>query len=101
MEGYETYMAQVVEASVDGGQIKVHRVVIAVDLGRVVNPNIVEQQLESNIIFGMQAALYGNITLKNGRVTTENCAEEAANRVVARGKKKPLISIALVPQSSR
>ncbi|HTP62321.1 MAG TPA: molybdopterin cofactor-binding domain-containing protein, partial [Burkholderiales bacterium] len=47
MEGYETYMAQVVEASVDGGKIKVHRVVVAVDLGQMVNPNIVRQQLES------------------------------------------------------
>jgi isoquinoline 1-oxidoreductase beta subunit len=72
MEGYGTYMAQVVEASAEGGQIKVHRVVIAVDLGRMVNPNIVKQQLESNIIFGMAAALYGNITLKNGRVEQQN-----------------------------
>ena len=72
MEGYGTYMAQVVEASVDNGQIKVHRVVVAVDLGRMVNPNIVQQQLESNIIFGMQAALYGNITLKDGRVEQQN-----------------------------
>jgi isoquinoline 1-oxidoreductase beta subunit len=72
MEGYETYMAQVVEASVVNGQIKVHRVVIAVDLGRMVNPNIVEQQLESNIIFGLQVALYGNITLKDGRVQQTN-----------------------------
>ncbi len=72
MEGYETYMAQVVEASVDGGRIKVHRVVVAVDLGRTVNPNIVQQQLEGNVIFGMQAALYGNITLKDGRVEQQN-----------------------------
>jgi isoquinoline 1-oxidoreductase beta subunit len=72
MEGYETYMAQVVEASVEKGAIKVHRVVVAVDLGRMVNPNIVEQQLESNIVFGMQAALYGNITLKDGCVQQTN-----------------------------
>jgi len=72
MEGYETYMAQVVEASVEKGAIKVHRVVVAVDLGRMVNPNIVEQQLESNIIFGLQVALYGNITLKDGRVQQTN-----------------------------
>jgi isoquinoline 1-oxidoreductase beta subunit len=72
MEGYETYMAQVVEASVKDGKIKVHRVVVAVDLGRMVNPNIVEQQLESNIVFGLQCALYGNITLKDGRVEQTN-----------------------------
>jgi len=72
MEGYETYMAQVVEASVEKGAPKVHRVVVAVDLGRMVNPNIVKQQLESNIVFGLQAALYGNITLENGRVQQTN-----------------------------
>jgi len=72
MEGYETYMAQVAEVSVEGGAVKVHRVVVAVDLGRMVNPNIVEQQLESNIVFGLTALLYGNITLKDGRVEQTN-----------------------------
>ena len=73
MEGYETYMAQVAEVSMGkDGRPKLHRVVVAVDLGRMVNPNIVEQQIESNIIFGLQAALYGNITLKNGRVEQTN-----------------------------
>ena len=72
MEGYETYMAQVAEVSVVNNAIKVHRVVVAVDLGRVVNPNIVEQQLESNIIFGLTALLYGDITLKDGRVQQTN-----------------------------
>jgi isoquinoline 1-oxidoreductase subunit beta len=72
MEGYETYMAQVAEVSVVNGAIKVHRVVVAVDLGRMVNPNIVEQQIESNIVFGLTALLYGNITLKDGRVQQAN-----------------------------
>jgi isoquinoline 1-oxidoreductase beta subunit len=72
MEGYDTYMAMVVETSVQGGKIKVHRVVVATDLGRMVNPNIVDQQIESNIIFGLQVALYGDITLKDGRVQQTN-----------------------------
>jgi isoquinoline 1-oxidoreductase beta subunit len=72
MEGYETYMAQVAEVSVVNNAIKVHRVVVAVDLGRMVNPNIVEQQIESNIVFGLTALLYGNITLKDGRVQQTN-----------------------------
>ena len=72
MEGYETYMAQVVEVSAVGRQVKVHRVVVAVDLGRMVNPNIVEQQIESNVVFGLTAALYGDITLKDGRVQQTN-----------------------------
>jgi isoquinoline 1-oxidoreductase subunit beta len=72
MEGYETYMAQVAEVSVVNGEIKVHRVVVAVDLGMMVNPNIVEQQIESNIVFGLTALLYGDITLKDGRVEQTN-----------------------------
>ncbi|HEX5093259.1 MAG TPA: xanthine dehydrogenase family protein molybdopterin-binding subunit [Burkholderiales bacterium] len=72
MEGYETYMAQVVELSVKDGKPVVRRVVVVADLGRRVNPNIVLQQLEGNIIFGLQAALYGEITLKDGRVQQTN-----------------------------
>jgi isoquinoline 1-oxidoreductase beta subunit len=72
MEGYETYMAQVVEVSAPNDKIKVHKVTVAVDLGRMVNPNIVRQQIESNIVFGLQVALYGNITLKDGRVEQTN-----------------------------
>jgi isoquinoline 1-oxidoreductase beta subunit len=72
MEGYQTYMAQVAEVSVKDGRINVHRVVVAVDLGRMVNPNIVEQQIESNIVFGLTALLYGDITLKDGRVQQTN-----------------------------
>ncbi len=72
MEGYDTYMAQVAEVSVVDGKPKLHRLVVAVDLGRMVNPNIVRQQLESNVVFGLQAALYGNITLENGRVQQTN-----------------------------
>jgi isoquinoline 1-oxidoreductase subunit beta len=72
MEGYDTYLAQVAEVSVKDGAIRVHRVVGAVDLGKMVNPNIVRQQLESSVVFGMSALLYGNITLKDGRVEQNN-----------------------------
>ncbi|MEJ0047502.1 MAG: molybdopterin cofactor-binding domain-containing protein [Rhodospirillales bacterium] len=73
MEGYGTYMAQVAQVSVDpAGKVKVHRVVIVADLGRMVNPNIVRQQLESSVIFGLSAALWGEITLKDGRVQQTN-----------------------------
>src|SRR5204863_7022851 len=72
MEGYGTSMAQVSEVSVDGNAIRVHRVVVAADLGKMVNPNIVRQQLEGSIIFGLGAVLYGEITLKDGRVQQSN-----------------------------
>jgi isoquinoline 1-oxidoreductase beta subunit len=65
-------MAQVAEVSVSGDRIRVHRVVVAVDLGKMVNPNIVRQQLESSIIFGISAGLFGEITLKDGRVQQTN-----------------------------
>jgi len=97
MEGYETYMAQVVEASVEGGKIKVHRVVVAVDLGRMVNPNIVEQQIESNIVFGLQAALYGNITLKDGRVQQTNFHEYQLPRM----PETPKIEIHIVKSTEK
>jgi isoquinoline 1-oxidoreductase subunit beta len=72
MEGYGTAMAQVAEVSVKGKTVRVHRVVVAADLGKMVNPNIVRQQLESSIIFGLGAVLYGEITLKDGRVQQSN-----------------------------
>jgi isoquinoline 1-oxidoreductase beta subunit len=65
--------AQVVEASVDeDGEIRVHRVVSAIDCGHVVNPLSVEMQTESAIVFGLTAALYGEITIKQGQVEQSN-----------------------------
>jgi isoquinoline 1-oxidoreductase beta subunit len=72
MEGYGTSMAQVAEVSVSGNNIRVHRVVVAADLGKTVNPNIVRQQLEGSIIYGLSAVLHGEITLKDGRVEQTN-----------------------------
>ncbi|RPJ52626.1 MAG: xanthine dehydrogenase family protein molybdopterin-binding subunit, partial [Acidobacteria bacterium] len=71
MEGYGTSMAQVAEVSVSGGRIRVHRIVVAADLGRVVNPNIVRQQLESSINYGV-SALVNEVTLRDGRVEQTN-----------------------------
>ncbi|TFG85605.1 MAG: xanthine dehydrogenase family protein molybdopterin-binding subunit [Hyphomicrobiales bacterium] len=73
MEGYGTYMAQVAEVSAGPtGAVRVHRVVCAVDCGRMVNPAIVESQIESGIIFGLTAALWGEITLEGGKVRETN-----------------------------
>ncbi|MGH8747313.1 MAG: molybdopterin cofactor-binding domain-containing protein [Burkholderiales bacterium] len=72
MEGYGTYQAQVAEVSLEDGKIKVHRVVVAADMGRMVNPNIVRQQLDGSVVFGLTALLYGDITLKDGRVQQTN-----------------------------
>ena len=72
MEGYGTYMAQVVEVSMKSGKLVIHRITCAVDCGQVVNPNIVDQQVEGSILFGLTAALWGEITLARGQVEQRN-----------------------------
>jgi isoquinoline 1-oxidoreductase beta subunit len=70
---FATYMAQVAEVEVaKDGAVRVRRVVCAVDCGTVVNPNTVQAQIQSGIIFGLTAALRGEITLKGGRVEQSN-----------------------------
>jgi isoquinoline 1-oxidoreductase subunit beta len=70
---FATYMAQVAEVEVSrDGAVRVRRVVCAVDCGTVVNPDTVQAQIQSAIIFGVTAALYGEITLKDGRVEQTN-----------------------------
>ena len=67
-----SFNAQVAEVSVEKGKLKVHRIVAAVDCGHVVNPAIVKQQIESGIVYGLTAALKGEITIDRGRVQQQN-----------------------------
>ena len=70
---FGTYMAQVAEVEVSkDGEVRVRRVVCAVDCGSVVNPDTVRAQVEGGVIFGISAALFGEITLKDGRVEQAN-----------------------------
>jgi isoquinoline 1-oxidoreductase beta subunit len=70
---FGSFMAQVAEVEVaKDGTVRVHRVVCAVDCGPVVNPDTVRAQIQGAIIYGTTAALYGEITLKNGRVEQSN-----------------------------
>jgi isoquinoline 1-oxidoreductase beta subunit len=72
-ESFGSFISQVAEVSVSPeGKVQVHRVVCAIDCGRVVNPEIIAAQMESGIVFGLSAALHGAITLKNGRVEQGN-----------------------------
>ncbi|MCG2581974.1 MAG: molybdopterin-dependent oxidoreductase [Marinobacter sp.] len=71
-QSFGTYVAQVVEASIENDGIHVHRVWCAVDCGQVVNPEIVRDQIEGGIIFGLTAALHGEITLQDGEVQQSN-----------------------------
>jgi isoquinoline 1-oxidoreductase beta subunit len=70
---FATYMAQVVEVEVSkDGTVRVRRVVCALDCGTVVNPDTIEAQVQGAVIFGTTAALYGAITIKDGRVEQAN-----------------------------
>ncbi len=69
---FGTYAAEVVEIRMQDGEPRVERVVAAVDCGQVVNPNILEQQIHSAIIFGLSAALRGEITIEHGQVQQAN-----------------------------
>ncbi len=88
-----TYVAQVAELSVTpSGEVRVHRVVCAVDCGTVVNPDIVKAQIEGGVIFGISGALYGEVTLKNGRVEQSNFHDVR----VLRMNETPTIDVHLV-----
>lgn len=73
MEGYDSYLAEVAEVSLNkDGSVKVHKVTVAADVGHMVNPDTVEAQLQSSIVFGVGAVLKHQITMKNGRVQETN-----------------------------
>src|SRR5712675_870099 len=94
---FETYVAQVVEASVEkNGNVKVHRVVCAVDCGRVINPDIVKAQMEGGIVFGLTAALKTEITLENGRVQQTNFHDYQMLRMF----ESPIIEVHIVPSEA-
>ncbi|GAP38614.1 xanthine dehydrogenase family protein molybdopterin-binding subunit [Piscinibacter sakaiensis] len=71
-ESFGSIVAMVVEASLDEDGPRVHRVVVAADVGTVVNPGIVRQQLEGGVVFGLTAALHGRIDIVGGAVQQTN-----------------------------
>jgi isoquinoline 1-oxidoreductase subunit beta len=75
-ESFGSIVAQVVEASFAGGKLRVHRVVCAADIGTVVNPGIVAQQMESAVIFALSAALHGRIDIENSAVRQRNFPDQ-------------------------
>ena len=95
-QSFGSIVAQVVEASVAADKtIRVHRVVAAVDCGTPVNPNHIAQQMESAVIYGLSAALYGEITLDKGRVQQSNFHDYPALRMDA----CPAIETHIVPSA--
>jgi isoquinoline 1-oxidoreductase beta subunit len=95
-KSFETYVAEVAEVSLEpDGTPRVHRVVCAVDCGPVVNPSIVEAQMESAIVYGLTAALWGEITLDKGRVQQSNFH----NYRMLRLAQMPKVEVHIVPSS--
>ena len=71
-QSFGSLVAQVAEVSIEGNQVRVHRVVCAADCGTIVNPDIVTAQIEGGIIFGLSAALFGEINIEGGKVKQSN-----------------------------
>jgi len=92
MVGYTTHIAQVVEISVEKGGIKIHKITCVVDCGQMVNPKIVESQIESGIVFGLTAALWGEVTLSAGRVQQSNFNDYR----LLRGNELPVLDVQLL-----
>jgi isoquinoline 1-oxidoreductase beta subunit len=92
MEGYSTQIAQVAEISVQAGEVKVHKITCVVDCGQMVNPRIVESQIESGIVFGLTSALWGEVTLVGGRVQQTNFNSYR----LLRGNEMPELDVHLV-----
>jgi isoquinoline 1-oxidoreductase beta subunit len=88
-----SYLSQIAEVEVSKeGEVKVRRVVCAVDCGQIVNPDTIVAQMEGGIIFGISAALWGEITLKGGRVEQHNFDDYRVLRI----NEAPQIEVHLV-----
>jgi isoquinoline 1-oxidoreductase subunit beta len=95
-EAFKTLVAQVAEVSVDErGHVTVDRVVCAVDCGTPINPDVITAQMEGGIGFGLGAALYGAITLKDGRVEQDNFNSYR----VLRMNEMPKVEVYIVPST--
>lgn len=96
MRAWGTYLAQVVEVSVnDDGEVAVKRVVCVVDCGHVVNPDTVVAQIQSGINYGLTAGLFGAITFKDGRIEQSNFHDYRILRL----SEAPTIEVEIVPST--
>jgi len=95
-KSFDSFVAEVAEVSVGSdGAPRVHRVVCAVDCGPVVNPDIVEAQMQSAIVYGLTAALWGEITIDKGRVQQSNFHDYRMLRLA----EMPLVEVHIVPST--
>jgi isoquinoline 1-oxidoreductase beta subunit len=96
-QSFGSHVAQVAEVSVEGGNIRVHRVVCAIDCGIAVNPATIEAQMESGIAFGLGATLASAITFKDGRVQQSNFDDYKVLRL----PDMPKVEVHIVPSRER
>jgi isoquinoline 1-oxidoreductase beta subunit len=96
-EAFGSYVAEVVEISMEKGQPKVHKVTCAIDCGVAVNPDGVKAQMESGIIFGLTMALYGEISIEKGMVKQSNFYDYR----MARMNESPVIEVHIVPSTEK
>jgi isoquinoline 1-oxidoreductase beta subunit len=94
--GFGSFNAQVAEISMVQGKVRVHRVICVVDCGRVVNPDGVVQQLEGGLVYGLSAALRGNITIDRGRVKESNFHDYQPLRMA----EMPAVEVHIVPSTN-
>jgi isoquinoline 1-oxidoreductase subunit beta len=95
-EDFGSFAAMISEMSVgDDGSLKTERIICAVDCGQVINPDTVEAQIQSGIIYGLSAALYGRITVQNGAVVEGNFDDSPVLRI----NETPKIEVHIVPSS--
>lgn len=90
---FSSYMAEVVEITMENDQPRVHRVVAAVDCGQVVNPGILEQQIQGGVVYGLANALRAKITIDKGRVVQGNFDDYAPLRMA----ETPAVEVYAVP----
>jgi isoquinoline 1-oxidoreductase beta subunit len=94
-ESFGSYVAEVAEVSLENGVPKVHRVVAAIDCGPFLNPDIIAAQIESAIVYGLAAALYGEITIENGRAVQGNFDLYRMLRI----NEMPVVEVHIVPST--
>lgn len=98
LNSFGSYVAQVAEVSVNkkDGSVRVHRVVCAVDCGRIVNPDTIAAQMEGGIVYGLTAALNGAITINRGRVEQSNFDDYQMLRI----NEMPAVEVHIVPSEN-
>jgi isoquinoline 1-oxidoreductase beta subunit len=94
-ESFNSYVAQVVEVTVHGKAFTVDRVVIAVDCGIAVNPDVIAAQMEGGMGFGLSAALVSALTLQEGRVEQSNFHDYQVLRI----NQMPRVEVHIVPST--